>query len=277
MARKKDVLDNQKAKEVINHLIKTTRVIMVKKSKDFFVNLHQVAKELGYIKDFDFNYPDVLTDNDILRCVEHIWNNVLSGILAPGWGPSSGSDIFFPNLHITEYGRKVMSGVVNPYLADDYTNDIKTIAPNLIDSIAEMYISEALKSFKFNCFLGAMVLLGGFSERIFIKFLDQFLQCIQDPAKQSRINNQIFIAGKFNEFLKVISPLRSNLPQNIKHQLELWLKSFFNYVRQTRNTVGHPTGKQITRAEIHGMLIIFPTYLQKLVDLLNYFISNPIP
>jgi hypothetical protein len=169
-----------------------------------------------------------------------------------------------------------MQGAVNPYLANEYVKDIKNIAPNLVDSISEMYLFESLKSFKFNCYLGAMVLLGGFSENVFLKFLDECIPCIHDQTKQSRINNQKFISGKFTEFVNVIKPFKRQLPEDVKHQLELWLNSFFNYVRQSRNKVGHPTGKEMTREEIHGMLLIFPSYLKNLSELLDYFKSNPI-
>ncbi len=277
MVRKEDILDDEGVKEVIKHLIQSTRgVIVVKKSGTFYRNLHAVAKELGYITDFNFHYPDKLTDTDIMKCINEIWDYVLAGVLAPGWGPSSGYDIFFPYLHITEYGAKVMEGAVNPYIANDYVNEVKNIAPNLIDSVSEMYLFESLKSFKFNCFLGAMILLGGFSERIFLNFLNEFNQYLQDPAKQNRINNQKFISSKFSEFLNVVKPLKAQLPANVKHQLELWLTSFFNYVRQTRNKVGHPTGKEMTREEIYGLLLIFPSYLKNLSGLLNHFKSNPI-
>lgn len=280
MVQRKNILDEEKAKEIVKNLIQSTGgVIEIKKSghtSRFIKHLHQIAKELGYITDYDVRYPNKLTDPDILKCIEKIWDYVLAGVLAPGWGPSSGYDIFFPYLHITEYGAKVMRGVVNPYLVEDYVNEVKAIAPNLIDDVSEMYLFEATKSFKFNVFLGAMVLLGGFSERVFLNFIDEFKLCVQDQHKQKKIDDQNFISGKFNEVLKIIKPLKKQLPRNVKHQLDLWLNSFFNYVRQTRNQVGHPTGKEMSREELHGMLLIFPTYVKNLVELLNHFRANPI-
>jgi len=75
-------------------------------------------------------------------------------------------------------------------------------------------------------------------------------------------------------FASQIKP--DELSKNVKDQLELWLKSFLNYVRQTRNKVGHPAGKEMTREESHRMLLIFPLYLKYLAELLNHFKSNPI-
>ena len=61
--KKEDILDEEGVKEVIKHLIQTTRgVIVVKKSDAFYRNLHEVAMELGYLTDYNFQYPDKLSE-----------------------------------------------------------------------------------------------------------------------------------------------------------------------------------------------------------------------
>lgn len=121
-----------------------------------------------------------------------------------------------------------------------------------------------------------MILLGGFSEKIFLNFLDEFQSCIQDQAKKNKIEEQKFISNKFNELLSIVKPLKKHLPENVRQNLDLWLESFFDYIRRARNKFGHPTGEEMTRKKIHAMLMIFPSYLKNLVELLYYFKSNPI-
>jgi len=54
------------------------------------------------------------------------------------------------------------------------------------------------------------------------------------------------------------------------------MKNVTLMVTKTRNKVGHPTDEEMTREKIHAMLIIFPSYIENLVELLNHFKSNPI-
>ncbi len=270
-----DKLNNEQVKEVVKQLIiRTKGYINVDKNDNFYSNIQRTASELGYIEEPEYTQR-ILSYNDTSKCIEKIWEYVLSGVLAPG-SPSSGYNIFFPYLHLTNYGKKVMEENVNPYSADDYINNIRNISGDLFDAVSELYLFESLKSFQFNCYLAAMILLGGFSEKIFLNFLDEFKSCVQDQTKKNKIDKQKFISGKFNEFLKIIKPLKNQLSDDVKHNLELWLSSFFNYVRITRNEVGHPTGKEMSREEIYAMLLIFPSYLKNLIELLNHFKSNPI-
>ncbi len=50
----------------------------------------------------------------------------------------------------------------------------------------------------------------------------------------NKIENK-FIAIKFRVFLKQIETLKKKFPKNIKDQINLWLSSFFNYIRRVSN------------------------------------------
>lgn len=274
-----DKLSDEQVKEVVKQLVQSTKgYITVNKHSDFYRNLQKIASELGYIEEVGYHQPIILTQQDVVRCVGELWEYVLGGVLAPG-SMSSGHEYFFPYLHLTDYGKTVMQESVNPYSTEEYISYLKNLALDFFDSISEIYLRESLKSFKFNCFLGSMVLLGGFSEKIFLNFLDEFISYIQNQTIKIKFEKKIknkFIATKFNEFLNLVKPLQNQLPKNVKHQLELWLNSFFNYVKLSRNDVGHPTGKEISREEMHAMFLIFPTYLNNLSELLDHFKNNPI-
>ena len=90
--------------------------IIVKKGERFYGWIHRIAKESGYIKDFDVRDLDTLTRADILKCVELIWNYAVKGILAPGSLKNvigSTDDILFPYFHLTEKGNEVVKGWSN--------------------------------------------------------------------------------------------------------------------------------------------------------------------
>lgn len=114
MTEEERKLTDEQVKEIVKqYIIKLKDAIIVKKGEQFYVWIHRIAKESGYIEDYDFRRLDTLTRADILKCVEQIWNYVLEGILAPGASKKitgSINDIFFPYLHLTEKGKKVIEG-----------------------------------------------------------------------------------------------------------------------------------------------------------------------
>jgi len=216
-----------------------------------------------------------VNQDDVLRCWAKLWEYITNGVLAPG---SDTNNLDLPFLHLTKYGQDIIQGIT-PYSEHSYIQKVESVCNPLLDDISKMYLRESLKSFYRHCYLGGMVLLGGFSEKVFLNFLDIFLTCVHDPTQKAlferKINNK-FIATKFDEFLKFIDPLKANLPRDLRHQLNLWLNNFFNYVRSIRNKVGHPTGRKISKEELYGMLLTFPTYLENLNKLNDYFQQNPI-
>ena len=273
-----DKWDDEQVKEVVIQIIKNMKYYLYLECQigsEFYKEVQAVASKLGFIKPGvdSFSTELIISLDDVSKCIDEIWGYILTGVLAPGL---SGTKYSISHVHLTDYGKKVIQENINPYATKDYINEIKDIAGDLYDTVSELYLFESLKSFKFNCYLGSMVLLGGFSEQIYLNFLEEFKLCVQNQTKNNKIDKQKFISGKFKEFLSIINPIKKDLPNIVKHNLELWLNSFFNYVRQARNEVGHPTGKEMTREEIHAMLLIFPSYLKNLVVLLNHFKSNPI-
>lgn len=112
MTEEERKLTDEQVKEVVKqYMIKLKDAIIVKKGEQFYGWIHRIAKELGYIEDFDFKRLDTLTRADILKCVEQIWDYVMEGILAPGSSKGitgSQNDFFFPYLHLTEKGKKEM-------------------------------------------------------------------------------------------------------------------------------------------------------------------------
>lgn len=216
-----------------------------------------------------------VNQSDVLRCWAKLWEYITNGVLAPG---SDSTNMDLPFLHLTKYGRDIIQGIT-PYSEHSYIQKIESVCNPLLDDISKMYLRETLKSLYRQCYLGGMILLGGFSEKVFLNFLDLFLNCIHNSTKkasfESKINNK-FLATKFNEFLKFLNPLKANLPRDLRHQLNLWLNNFFNYVRNVRNKVGHPTGREISKEELYAMLLTFPRYLEALNKLADYFQKNPI-
>ena len=100
-----DKLNDERINELVKQLIKRTKGnIHIDKHGDFYDWLQRIASDLKYIEKPQYT-QSILSNNDTIRCVEKIWEYVLKGILAPG-SSSSGYNIFFPYLHLTEKGKK---------------------------------------------------------------------------------------------------------------------------------------------------------------------------
>lgn len=114
MTEEERKLTDEQVKSVINKfIIELKDCIIVKKGVHFYGWIHRIAKESGYIEDFDFQSLKTLTRSDILKCVEQIWSYVMEGILAPGSSREiarTENDIYFPYLHLTQKGKKIVEG-----------------------------------------------------------------------------------------------------------------------------------------------------------------------
>ncbi|KKN47372.1 hypothetical protein LCGC14_0663650 [marine sediment metagenome] len=102
-----DKLNDEQISKLVKQLMKRTNGnINVDKHGDFYDNLQTIASELKYIEKPQYS-QSILSYNDTTRSIEKIWEYVMKGVLAPG-SLSSGYNIFFPYLHLTEKGRKEM-------------------------------------------------------------------------------------------------------------------------------------------------------------------------
>ncbi len=272
-----DKLNVVQVEEVVkSHLKRFKDSTISLRRDDLYKQLQQTAYNLDYIER-PMPTQSILSYNDFIKCFEKIWEYVLVGVLAPAGGP--GQTDLINNLHATDYGKRIIEADVNPYYEDKYTNSITEIDTELVDDISEMYLREALKSFKFNCYLGSMVLLGAFSEKCFLNFLEKFINCIQEHSKKDRFKQKVekgFIFSKFKAFREFFEPLIRSIPTELSRDLNIWLDNFFNHIREVRNEVGHPTGREIGQEEVYSYLLLFPKYIQNFTKFLAYFKSHPI-
>ena len=259
------MFDEEQVEQIVREVLKSGNTTFGSSRGDYD-RIQGAAARLGFISEPRYS-EIIISDEDFRKCADKLWDYLIIGVLAPGINPSNPG---FPWVHVTDYGKKVLEGVINPYSVDEYMAKIQEVAGELLDDIAENYLFEAIRSFRHSCYLGSSVLLGGFSEKIFLNFLKKFKQCIDNQNKKQNFENRIrdsFISTKFNAFLKLIEPLKKSLPKEIKDQIDLWLSSFFNYIRRVRNDVGHPTGTKFSRGEVLAMFLPFPAYLENLTKL----------
>jgi hypothetical protein len=61
-----------------------------------------------------------------------------------------------------------------------------------------------------------------------------------------------------------------------KEDVSVELAGIFDFIRKTRNDVGHPTGRPIDRDEVLSLLLLFPTYYQVASEVSMWLSAHPI-
>jgi len=261
-----DHLNVDQAKNIVKEVIKNSKSgEFFISSSNFYLTLQRTAINLGYIDDPQSIHTNILSRNDEIKCIDELWNYVLTGILSPGSRQNYSDSKFFPHLHLTELGKYVIENQdCNPYSSEIYLNNLMEINSDLVDDVAKTFLLESLRSFKLNCYFGSIALLGMCAETIFMNF-------VNDLRKFVKIDMTHAISITFKNLLEILEPLKNELPSSIGQNLELWLSEFFNYIRQTRNELHQPIVNGFSREDVYGIFLRFPAHLDKLFCLLSYF------
>ncbi|GAG78629.1 unnamed protein product, partial [marine sediment metagenome] len=242
-----DHLNVDQAKKIVKEVIKNNKSgEFFISSSNFYLVLQRTAINLGYIEDPQSIHTNILSRNDEIKCIDELWNYVLTGILSPGSNQNYSDSKFFPHLHLTELGKHVIENQdYDPYSSESYLNHLMEINSDLVDDAVKTFLLEALRSFKLNCYFGSIALLGMCAETIFMHFVDEMRKFV-------KIDMSHTITTTFKNLLESIVPLKNKLPSNIGQNLELWLSEFFNYIRQTRNELHQPIVNSFSREDVYG-------------------------
>jgi len=118
-------------------------------------------------------------------------------------------------------------------------------------------------------------MLGVASEAAFLEMARAFADWL--PEKEGG-NLKDVIEGKrsnfinrFVEFRKRIDGHKHKLPDSLSDGMALTLDAVLDLLRINRNEAGHPTGKQLDRADAFINLQMFARYLEKMYRLKAFF------
>jgi hypothetical protein len=155
---------------------------------------------------------------------------------------------------------------------------IRSQVPNL-DPIVDLYLKEALNSFRSGSYLSVAVMTGVASERILVLLRDAIHAAIQEVDRKKKImdatENQT-VKRIYEAVSKKIDPVRDQLPAGLQESIGTELDGIFHEVRRTRNDAGHPTGRVIEREEAYALLQLFPVYAKSAYALMYWLKKNQI-
>jgi len=207
-----------------------------------------------------------------------VWDLIVEGILRPGDPYRANFEL--PLIHVTAYGKEALRGSVTPYDPDGYLNAIRKTVPS-VDPIIITYITESAETLRRNCLLSSTIALGCASEKAFLLLLDAYGAALQptEQAKFSQERNKTWqIKPQHAVFMKWYdAKLKSSLrPKGSDWitELEDALHFLFSYFRKIRNEAGHPSGVTLSREAVQSHLVIFPAYLRRVYDLIEWLGDN---
>jgi hypothetical protein len=173
---------------------------------------------------------------------------------------------------VSEFGRKLIAHQQAYFFHDvsSYELAIKSEVP-AIDSITLLYLKEAMQSFKTGCVLASTVMLGVATEHTFLLLLERIEQSHIHASIFARVGRERTILQKVNKFKSILDGQVSNLPPEIKEDLDTHFAGILSIIRTFRNQAGHPTGKIIDREQAYVLMQLFIPYCRKMYQLMAHY------
>ena len=184
-----------------------------------------------------------------------------------------------PWLQVTDWGKTCLQkGEYVPYDTGLYLRRLRSQIPEL-HQLIDLYLKEALNSFRSGNYLAVAVMVGVASEQILIVLRDTMTNAMpQDDRKRKLMeatDNQS--AKRIHEALASrIDPIRKQLPDDLQESIGTQLDAIFHAIRTTRNDAGHPTGRVIERGEAYAILQLFQVYASCTYKLVRWLADNAI-
>lgn len=214
-----------------------------------------------------------LQKEDENRVREIIWNLIIEQVLTIG----GYNEDTWPHLSVTDYGKSVLSSQLPvPHDPDGYLSRIKREIPDL-DSVIEIYLIEAIRTYNINQLLSSTITLGCASEKALLVLIDTFIDTFNKEEPSSAFAKKVrgrFIKIQFDEFNKTFSRHLGELPSDLRDRYTNTLLGVFEMIRQNRNSAGHPTGKSIDKETLFANLQVFIIYCKYIYELKAYLETN---
>lgn len=176
---------------------------------------------------------------------------------------------------LTEHGEAVARDeIINPDSPDGYLKRLRNDVPASSEIVMD-YVTESVQAYQTRCYLASTVMLGVATEAAFLELGEAFGKWLPEESGE-RFLSKLSGPGvsywkKFEDFRNKLQPLRGELPQHLKEDIDVTLDATLNMLRIYRNEAGHPTGKQIPRTRANQNLQLFAFLLGRMYELKAFF------
>jgi hypothetical protein len=144
-----------------------------------------------------------------------------------------------------------------------------------LNSVAQSYVSEALKAYNSDCFRAAAVMIGAAAESIVLELRDNLVVKMKSLGQNAPTNLVDWrIKQVFDALTGLLDNRKNLMDRRLKESYESFWQAFGGQLRMTRNEAGHPTSvAPVTWETAHAALLVFPE-LAKLASELNAWVST---
>ncbi len=207
-------------------------------------------------------------DQDLFQ--EVFWDLFRQNIIT--LGTSEDPNASYPWFRVSSFGKQVL---VNDevYFFHDLTSYEKIIRENIpeIDEITLFYLKEAMQAFIVGCRLSSAVMLGVALEYSLESLYDVIKENAAHSAHFQSVSKEQTLLRKFNKFKQKLNEKKSDLPKELKEDLDTNLDMIVSLIRNYRNESGHPNGKVISREQCYVNLQLFIPCCKKIYELMSYY------
>ena len=183
-------------------------------------------------------------------------------------------------LELTKRGREWVDGQEPiPELPAEYLAALQRMVPNL-DEVVREYVVEGLGSFEHDRFRAASVMIGAASEKALYMLADKMLDAISTPRWKEKFSTAL----KRRDLTELFDQMRKALerandlpgrPFEIFDGGQDHLVSLIKAVQVQRNNAVHPMNEKISDDTVRLSYLAFPYTMQKIVQLRDWFSTNP--
>lgn len=181
-----------------------------------------------------------------------------------------------PFCHLTETGRNTLRNLSrDPSNPDGYMQYLSN--QGTIDSIAESYIREALRTYNSNCYKATAVMVGVAAESIVLELRDDLVNRMNGIGKQlSRDLKGDLVKKVLDAIEKELLPYTTRsvatpMPALLAESFSSYWPAFTSQIRTIRNDAGHPNNVDpVTPETVHAALLIFPLQVKLTLDLTSW-------
>ena len=194
-----------------------------------------------------------------------------TGYLAWGYNLSNPDP---PFCHLTDQGRRILENLSrDPANSDGYLAHISKLGT--LNSVAESYLFEALKTYNSDCFKATAVMVGAATESIILELRDTLVSKMQTIKKTPQKDLQGWrIKRVLDALKKELESHKSDMSNKFAEVVDSYWPAFTQQVRTVRNEAGHPKSiEPVTLETVHASLLIFPEIFKLTVEL-NAWILN---
>ncbi len=202
-----------------------------------------------------------------------LWQDLFrTGYLAWGINLNNPDPPFF---HLTVRGKKSLED-----FSRDPVNPIGYLAyvakQTTLNSIAQSYLEEALKTFNNDCVKSAIVMLGAAAESMALDLRAALVSKIDNAKRTVPKDLQDHRIKKVLDCLESeIAAQQNKMPSVLRETFESQWAAFVHQIRIARNEAGHPKSVEpVTSDDVHGYLLIFPKLAKLNSDLLSWISTS---